>query len=425
MSRKATSPSDTPLFPSTEVISETRPDRVVAQHNDLIKAQYDMSLLEMRLFVAMLARINRGDSEFSMCRIPVSELYPDSEVGGKTYSQVKKAVMRLVSRSITVETKDARGVREVVSNPLMATCRYKEGTGFVIAQFNNFVKPYLLELKGDFTRAQELTLIGFRSFYSFRVYWLLKLSAFNKDIIEMELTPMKQMLNLVDRYANFADFKRFVLDVAQQEIAFTDMAFEYTPQKVGRQVVGIQFNLLRPTVVAQDDTELPDGVQQRLNEIGMSLQSLQDIKSIYNQGKIPDDYLRFVLDYFDQTQQKGRIRSLAGVVYKALTTDQLRSEFEVWKTQKPVYKAPVAKPDETSETDLRASEQMQQHFQRAVETLVQHPEWASQVEAHMQKGLLGHFYRKDRNLAENIHNPSLIGPFLEIMEQLCPDLKQE
>ncbi|MFD1141103.1 replication initiation protein [Larkinella insperata] len=403
-------------------MTDSRPDRIVAQHNDLIKAQYDMSLLEMRLFVAMLARINRGDSEFSICRIPVSELYPDSEVGGKTYSQVKKAVMRLVSRSITIETKDARGVREVVSNPLMATCRYKEGTGFVIAQFNNFVKPYLLELKGDFTRAQELTLIGFRSFYSFRVYWLLKLSAYNKDIIVMELTPMKQMLNLVDRYANFADFKRFVLDVAQQEIASTDMAFEYTTKKEGRQVVGVQFNLLRPAVIVQEDTELPDGVQQRLNEIGMSLQSLQEIKSFYNQGKLADDYLRFVLEYYDQTQQKGRIRSLAGVVYKALMTDLLRREFEVWKAQQPVYKAPASKPVEPSEADQRALEETERHFKQALETLIQHPEWATQVETHMQKGLLGHFYRKDRSLAENIKNPSLIGPFLEIMEKLSSGL---
>ena len=205
--------------------TDTRHDRVVAQHNDLIKAQYDMSLLEMRLFVAMLARINRGDSEFSTCRIPVSELYPDDRVGGKTYSQVKKAVVRLVGRTITVESKDERGIREVVSNPLMATCRYKEGTGYVVAQFNNFVKPYLLELKGDFTVAQELTLIGFRSFYSFRVYWLLKLSAFYKDNIKLDLPLIKQMLNLTDRYSNFADFKRFVLDIAQQEMASTDMAF--------------------------------------------------------------------------------------------------------------------------------------------------------------------------------------------------------
>lgn len=352
------------MFPEVEQPVETRPDRVVAQHNDLIKAQYDMSLLEMRLFVAMLARINRGDSEFSTCRIPVSELYPESGVGGKTYSQVKKAVMRLVGRTITVETKDAKGVREIVSNPLMATCRYKEGTGYVIAQFNNFVKPYLLELKGDFTRAQELTLIGFRSFYSFRFYWLLKLSAFHKDNIVLELPLMKQMLNLVDRYTNFADFKRFVLDVAQQEIASTDMAFEYTPQKDGgRQVASILFHLLRPAVVAQDDTELPDGVQQKLNEIGISLQSLQEIKSIYSQGKLTEAYLRFVLHYYDQVEQKGRIRSPAGAIFKALTTDQLKNEFEVWKSQQPVYKSPLPKQQSIAE-DVIPIEELRSGWQQ-------------------------------------------------------------
>ena len=338
--------------------ADNRPDRIVAQHNDLIKAQYDMSLLEMRLFVAMLARINRGDSEFSTCRIPVSELYPDDKVGGKTYSQVKKAVIRLVSRTITVESKDERGIREVVSNPLMATCRYKEGTGYVLAQFNNFVKPYLLELKGDFTVAQELTLIGFRSFYSFRVYWLLKLSAFYKDNIKLDLVLIKQMLNLTDRYANFADFKRFVLEIAQQELASTDMAFEYQPIKEGRMVVSVQFHLLRPVVVTQEDTVLPYGVQQKLNEIGITLKSLQEIKSKYKQGKLTEEYLRFVLQYYEQAQTKGRIRSLVGAIYKALMTDQLTKEFEQWKTEQPVYTAPKPKETPTVQEDVISLEEL-------------------------------------------------------------------
>ncbi|WP_461099081.1 replication initiation protein [Spirosoma luteolum] len=334
------------------VAPETRPDRVVAQHNDLIKAQYDMSLLEMRLFIAMLARINRGDSEFSTCRIPVSELYPDDKVGGKTYSQVKKAVVRLVGRAITVETKDERGIREVVSNPLMATCRYKEGTGYVVAQFNNFVKPYLLELKGDFTVAQELTLLNFRSFYSFRVYLLLKQSAFHKDTIVLDLPLIKHMLNLTNRYNNFADFKRSVLDITQKEVATTDMAFEFKPVKEGRAVTGIQFHLLRPAIVSQADTELPEGVQQKLNEIGITLKSLQEIKARFQQGKLSEEYFRFVLAYYEQSKAKGKIRSLAGAVYKALTTEQLSIEFEHWKVQQPVYKAPAPKPGPSVHEDI-------------------------------------------------------------------------
>gem|GEM_PF-662761 len=322
---------------------DARPDRVVAQHNDLIRAQYDMSLLEMRLFIAMLARINRGDKEFSTYRIPVSELYPEDRVGGKTYSQIKKAVVRLSGRTITVESKDEKGIREIISNPIMSTCRYKEKSGHVVAQFNNFVKPYLLELRGDFSVAQELTLIEFRSFYSFRVYWLLKLSAFQRDSIQVGLAEMKHMFHLTGKYTNFADFKRFVLETAYQEISNTDMAFEYKPIKEGKTVVAVLFNLLRPTTITVLDTDLPDGVQQSLTEIGIALKSLHEIKARYQQGKIGEKYIRFVLHYYEQVQKRGRIRSLAGVIYKALMTNQLVNEFDTWKAAQPVYKPPKSK----------------------------------------------------------------------------------
>lgn len=356
-------PTDTESKPQSIQLEigfpENRPDRIVAQHNDLIRAQYDMSLLEMRLFIAMLARINRGDKEFSTYRIPVSELYPEDKVGGKTYSQIKKAVIRLSGRTITVESKDERGIREIVSNPIMSTCRYKEKSGHVMAQFNNFVKPYLLELRGDFSVAQELTLIDFRSFYSFRVYWLLKLSAFHSDIITVTLSEMKHMFHLTGKYANFADFKRFVLEIAQQEIATTDMAFDYKPIKEGKSVVSVEFQLLRPVVVTKIDIELPDGVQQKLTEVGVSLKSLHEIKDRYRQGKLGEEYIRFVLTYYEQVQTKARIRSLAGIIYKALMTNQLANEFENWKAAQPVYKAPQPKAtaSESSE-DVITMEEM-------------------------------------------------------------------
>ncbi|OIN55479.1 replication initiation protein [Arsenicibacter rosenii] len=337
--------------------ADQRPDRPLTQHNDLIRAQYDMSLLEMRLFIALLARINRGDKEFSICKIPVNELfYQDdkksiedgtdktaSKVGGKTYSQIKKAVVRLAGRTVTIESRDEKGNREIISNPLMATCRYKEKSGYVMAQFNNFVKPYLLELSGGFTTAQELTLMNFRSFYSFRIYWLLKLSAFKYDVIQSGLAEMKQMFNLVGKYANFSDFKRFVLDVAQEELAATDMAFDYVPNKDGRAVTGVTFTLLRPTMVNMISEELPEAIHNRLTAIGLSLKALADIKLRFQQGKLEEEYIHFVLQYYDQLQHKAQIRSLAAIVYKAIISQQLVHEFTHWKNNRPVYKAPVMK----------------------------------------------------------------------------------
>ncbi|WP_020602382.1 replication initiation protein [Spirosoma spitsbergense] len=325
-----------------------RQDSVVAQHNDLIRARYDMSLLESRLFVCLLGRIDRKDKDFVLCRIPVSELYPDEKVGGKAYNQVREAVVRLSSRTIHVETRDEQGRREIISNPLMATCRYKEGSGYLIAQFNNFVKPYLLELQGNFTVAEIQTLLGFRSFYSYRLYWLLKSSAFHKDIIKVELSVLKKILNLEQRYQNFADFKRFVLDIAKHELSQTDMAFEYQQMKEGRAVSSLQFFLVRPAVITQSDVKLPEGTQQTLTEVGVSLKSLNDIKSRFEQGKLSEEYLRFVIKYYQHAKKSGRIKSLAGAIYKALMTDQLIQEFKVWQVEQPVYHSPQPSPKKAS-----------------------------------------------------------------------------
>jgi plasmid replication initiation protein len=319
---------------------QIRQDSMVAQHNDLVRARYDMSLLESRLFVCLLGRIDRKDKDFVLCRIPVSELYPDEKVGGKSYSQVREAVVRLAGRVIHVETRDEQGRREIVSNPLMATCRYKEGSGYLIAQFNNFVKPYLLELQGNFTVAEIQTLLGFRSFYSYRLYWLLKSSAFHHDTIKLELAALKKTLNLEQRYQNFADFKRFVLDIAKQELSITDMAFEYKQLKEGRAVSSLLFYLLRPAVVTQDEIKLPEGIQPILTEIGISLKSLNEIKARFQQGQLSEDYLRFVIKYYQEAKKNGRIKSSAGAIYKALMTDQLNQEFKAWKVEQPVYQAP-------------------------------------------------------------------------------------
>ena len=323
---------------------QIRQDSVVAQHNDLVRARYDMSLLESRLFVCLLGRIDRKDKDFVLCRIPVSELYPDEKVGGKAYSQVREAVVRLASRVIHVETRDEQGRREIVSNPLMATCRYKEGSGYLIAQFNNFVKPYLLELQGNFTVAEIQTLLGFRSFYSYRLYWLLKSAAFHHNIIKLELAALKKTLNLEQRYQNFADFKRFVLDIARQELSITDMAFEYKQLKEGRAVSSLHIYLLRPAVVTQDEIKLPEGIQPTLTEIGISLKSLNEIKSRFQQGQLLEDYLRFVIQYYQEAKKNGRIKSSAGAIYKALMTDQLSQEFKIWKAEQPIYQSPKPNP---------------------------------------------------------------------------------
>lgn len=324
-------------------------NRTIAQHNDLVRANYDFTLTEHRLFITMLARINRGDVEFRLNRIPISELFPESEHesprSGSRYPQVRKAVKRLINQTIEVEIVNEKGVKSYTGIPLMAIAQYKEGSGYIIAQFNDYAKTYLLDLKGNFTSAQELTLMGFHSSYSHRLYWLLKSELYRKGTYEAQVPFLRQILCLQDSYPVFKDFRRNIIDVAQKEIDATDMAFEYTLVRIARAVKSVIFRQKTPNQTKVVEIDFPETVHVKLTEIGISLKSLQEIKLAYAQKKIDEPYIAFVLYYYQEVNKKGRLRSLAGAIYKALTINQLRKEFDLYQQQNiaPLYKAPLPK----------------------------------------------------------------------------------
>ncbi|MEA5141677.1 replication initiation protein [Arcicella rigui] len=315
-------------------------DITVAQHNELVKARFNMSLMETRLFIALLGRINKGDTDFSLCRIPISEVSSNVD-GGKAYQDVKEAVIKLSSKVITVETVDQNGKREIISDPLMATCRYKDGSGFIVAQLNSFVKPYLLQLKGNFTVAEIKVLLQLRSYYSYRIYWLLKSFSYNSNTFSIKVEDLKTMMGIEGQYPNFYDFKKWVLLVSQRELTQTDMAFSFNEIKEGRSVKQVEFIINRQlSLPMEEELNLPNHLQSLLSEIGVSLNSMQEISEMLNSGKIDQDYIYFVIKELKDKKSKGSIKSLSGAIYSAITKQHLMEAYLSEKNQK-IYKQPV------------------------------------------------------------------------------------
>lgn len=328
-------------------------DITVAQHNELVKARFNMSLMETRLFIALLGRINKGDTDFSLCRIPISEVSSNVD-GGKAYQDVKEAVIKLSSKVITVETVDQNGKREIISDPLMATCRYKDGSGFIVAQLNSFVKPYLLQLKGNFTVAEIKVLLQLRSYYSYRIYWLLKSFSYNSNTFSIKVDDLKTMMGIEGQYPNFYDFKKWVLLVSQRELTQTDMAFSFNEIKEGRSVKQVEFIINRQlSLPMEEELNLPNQLQSLLSEIGVSLNSMQEVSEMLNSGEIDQDYIYFVIKELKDRKSKGSIKSLSGAIYSAITKQHLMEAYISQKNEK-IYKQPIpSKSEEKSKPVVR------------------------------------------------------------------------
>lgn len=155
-------------------------DKLVAQHNALVNARFSFVPLQMRLFLALLSRIEFNDVDFKEHFVPASELVFERH-GGSAYAQIDEMCSNITSFKLYIElleegTSRRRRRPKYDYIPLMAKAGYDGDLGGVVATFNPLIMPYLLQLRenGNFTLAALDELRKLKSSDSARIYWLLR-----------------------------------------------------------------------------------------------------------------------------------------------------------------------------------------------------------------------------------------------------------
>jgi plasmid replication initiation protein len=334
-------------------------DKIVAQHNALVNARFSFVPLQMRLFLALLARISLDDTEFKEHVIPVSELLFERH-GGSAYQQLDEMCDDITSFKLYIEiledgTRKRRRRPKYDYIPLMAKAGYDGDMGGIVAAFNPLIMPYLLQLResGNFTLADLDELRKLKSPSSVRIYWLLKEYS---DFGQRTVTPeqLRFMLNIAENeYPRFSNFKARVLDRAQLELARTDMPFTYELERQNQLVQRIKFlfgydtaNTGSDELAETQSEENAENMQisqhsenvgksaaqepawvQALQLIGVSLRSIKQITKQVEDKEYPLEYVDFVLSRIGKQHQLGKVKKPAGAVYKALVEKYLLEEY--------------------------------------------------------------------------------------------------
>lgn len=329
--------------------------KVVVQHNALVNARFDLSTVEMRLFMAMLSRIGRDDNEFREMLVPITEVVALSgrRPSVKDYQQVEAMCDQLVSRVLRIERPVAGGRRrgrkegeregatpDFDKLPLMAYAKYRGAEGALRVRFNDEVMPYLLQLQKNFTKAQVAQLLKLKSPHSYRIYWLLKeYATFGTRTINVD--ELKAILSLEGQYKQFPLFKLRVLDKAQLELSKTDLPFEYELLRQGaKRVTHIRFTfqplLALPEAVlaaAEAAGEQLPGWHRQLLELGLAASSLDTLVELVGQAVVAPEYVAYVIRVQREKYQAGKLKSLAGAVFAAVTKRHLLAEFEAQRAR--------------------------------------------------------------------------------------------
>ena len=362
-------------------------DKIVAQHNALVNARFSFVPLQMRLFLALLARISLDDTEFKEHVIPVSELLFERH-GGSAYQQLDEMCDDITSFKLYIEiledgTRKRRRRPKYDYIPLMAKAGYDGDLGGIVAAFNPLIMPYLLQLResGNFTLADLDELRKLKSPSSVRIYWLLKEYS---DFGQRTVTPeqLRFMLNIAENeYPRFSNFKARILDRAQLELARTDMPFTYELERQNQLVQRIKFLFGYDTANTGSDElaetqgeENAENMQlsqhsenvkkvaqeptwvQALRLIGVSLRSIKQITKQLEDKEYPLEYVDFVLSRIGKQHQLGKVKKPAGAVYKALVEKYLLEEYLAGQQAPKI--TPVKKPGVATKTKVPILEEV-------------------------------------------------------------------
>lgn len=315
-----------------ELVATTNP--LVVQHNAMINAGFAMSALEMRCFLVMISRIRREDANLPVCRIPVRELCADSN-SKNVYTEVRAMTEKLASRFLLLEVLGPNGERQkepdIKNRPLMGAIDYLKREGVVEAVFNEHLKPYLIELKNNFTKAQLSQVLKIKRPTSHRIYWLLReYVAFGKRTISV--SELRHILGLKDEYIDrFDHFRARVLDPAQEELAQTDLPFTYELIKQGRVITEIRFLFPSTSAALPEILHPSEPWAESLLAAGVANKSLETVREKLVAGAYDEGYVYFVLQTVRIQADAGKVKKPAGAIFKALVDGYLLPAYQ--KTQ--------------------------------------------------------------------------------------------
>jgi len=254
---------------------------IVTQGNNLIEARHKKPLTarEQKIVLTMVSMIQPTDEDFMMYNISIREFHQMLGLEGREhYAEIKSVVESLMTKLVEIPRQNGGWF----ITHWVSTAEYIVGKGTIQLKFVPELKPYLLQLKDQFTSYRLSNVLSLNSTHSIRLYELMKKWQ-HLGKWESSVEKLRENLGVVGGiYPRYANFKARVLNKAIQELnEKTDLFIEFKEIKKGRSVERIQFTIrhsvekeirLPNSPVKPKKTSVNEDVRERLNSLAEGYQ---------------------------------------------------------------------------------------------------------------------------------------------------------
>lgn len=218
-------------------------DKLVVKANELIqKSRFNLSLQQQKIVLYLISQIMPQDDDFKLYSFTIPEFCRVCGItveSGKNYQDVKNAIKEIADKSLWIKLPNGKSTLvRWIEKPYI-----DDKSGVIDIRLDADMKPYLLQLKENFTEYEIIYTLHFKSKYSIRLYELCKSIHYN-DLEEYHrrysIEELRQLLG-AESYTVFKDFRRRVLEPAIDEInEYSDKEVNYQTITQGRKVIGIE-----------------------------------------------------------------------------------------------------------------------------------------------------------------------------------------
>lgn len=212
------------------------PDKKIMQHNAITSGRFDFTACQLDILFMLLASLRKDDTAGKVYSLHAKDI---EAITGRTwnYQQLQLATEEMGSRMFVIETE--KSLKQLW---LFSMVEYQKGKGYFDVVLSESARPYLFELKNNFTVFQLRSALSCSSKYAKRLYTLACQWRHTDPVKTLEIGELKEMLYLKDpkgkekeQFTEITAFKKYVLDIAKKQInEETDIQFDYELVKRGR-----------------------------------------------------------------------------------------------------------------------------------------------------------------------------------------------
>jgi plasmid replication initiation protein len=403
---------------------------IIVQSNKLVEARYTLTVGEQRLILAMVSMIHPDDADFFDYEIGMKELSELLNIDMKNiYREADKIIDRLMERVLHIPKPDGY----LIKAHWVAMAEYKKGS--VMLTFAPKLKPYLLNLKREFTKCDLAVATQFKSIYSIRIYQLLKQYK-GIGYREFRVDELKEILGIKpNEYREFKRFRSRVINQAKKEFGKKDesgqfkcdLTFSLETFREGRRIARMKFIIIEqeyhqaPAIVPvtdkerEQETKPPEGVRDRLIYYGISAKQADGFIE-----QVGEDDIQDVLTYYADLLKAGKVKNTRGAYLAKLLRDGVagKSSYkkdketaeELRKKQRELEKQQQELARQRAEEERRLKNlELEQRFDGLPEE--DQEKLLSEFEDSLERFMLRYFYK------DGVRSVVIRGHFLEFLEK--------